>query len=138
MFKDGNREGGETVIGPSVKVEGNFVGEGDVIVEGQVSGSLKTSRNLHVGESATIRAEVEASNLTLSGEIRGNVKVADKLEVAATAKIYGNIETKVLTVAPGAVLNGKLSMRGSERFDADAEGGDGASTKEGRRAGTRS
>ena len=100
----------ETIIGSSVKVEGNFVGSGDVIVEGTVSGLLKTAKNLKVGEQAKIKADVEAENVFTSGEIRGNVKIKGKLEMKSSAKIFGNVETGVLSVEEGAILNGKCVM----------------------------
>lgn len=100
----------ETVIGSSVEVEGNFVGQGDVIVEGSVKGSLKTKGNLKVGSGAKIKAEVEAVNAFVAGEIKGNVKARERLELTESAKIFGNVETKVLSVKPGAVLNGKCQM----------------------------
>ena len=100
----------ETIIGSSVKVEGNFVGSGDVIVEGTISGLLKTAKNLKVGENAKIKADVEAENVFTSGEIRGNVKVQEKLEMKASAKIFGNVEAKILSVESGALLNGKCIM----------------------------
>ncbi len=100
----------ETIIGPSVKVEGNFKGDGNVTVEGIVQGSLKTNHLLKIGVNAKIKAEVEAANLLLSGEIRGNVKVSEKASLASTAKIFGNIETKTLSVEEGAIINGKCTM----------------------------
>jgi len=100
----------ETIIGPSVKVEGNFVGSGDVIVEGAVNGILKTAKNLKVGTGAKIKADVEAENVFTSGEIRGNVKIKGKLEMKSSAKIFGNVETNVLSVEEGAILNGKCVM----------------------------
>ncbi len=107
--ESGNREI-ETIIGPSVKVEGNFKSEGNINVDGIVQGSLKTNHNLKVGPSAKIKAEVEADNLFLSGEIRGNVKVKEKSQLTSTAKIFGNLETKLLTVEEGAIINGKCIM----------------------------
>lgn len=109
----GNEKGSkeiETIIGPSVKVEGNFVGEGNVVVGGMVIGSLKTNHDLKVEKEAKIKAEVEAANLFLSGEIRGNVKIMGKTELTSTAKIIGNLETKVLSVESGAIVNGKCLM----------------------------
>ena len=100
----------ETIIGPSVKVEGNFCSDGNVIVEGTVQGSLKTNHDLKIGPTAKIKAEVEANNLFLAGEIKGNVKVKEKMELKSTAKIMGNLETKILSVEEGAIINGKCAM----------------------------
>jgi cytoskeletal protein CcmA (bactofilin family) len=99
-----------TVIGPSVKVEGDLATEGDVVVEGTVIGSLKTEKNLKVGEQARIFAAVQATNALVAGEIQGNLKVKERLELTATAKIFGDIKTKTIIVASGAILNGKCVM----------------------------
>ncbi|MFH1236605.1 MAG: polymer-forming cytoskeletal protein [Parcubacteria group bacterium] len=100
----------ETIIGPSVKVEGNFSGDGNVIVDGSLQGTLKTRHNLRVGKEAKIKADIQVANLTVSGEIRGNVKVSERTELSASAKVIGNLETKILSVEPGAVLQGKVTM----------------------------
>ncbi|MDD2807235.1 MAG: polymer-forming cytoskeletal protein [Patescibacteria group bacterium] len=114
MFKkeDGNEV--ETVIGPSVQVEGNFVANGDVIIEGIVSGSIKTEKNLHIGAEAKIFADVYAANAVIAGEVQGNIKVKDGLELTNTAKIFGDIKAQVLTINAGAVLHGKCDS-GDER-----------------------
>ncbi len=100
----------ETIIGSSVKVDGNFKGEGNITVEGVVQGSLKTNHDLTVGPQAKIKAEVEANNLYLSGEVRGNIKVTEKTKLTSSAKVFGNIETKSLSVEEGAIINGKCMM----------------------------
>lgn len=105
----------ETIIAASVKVEGDFASQGNVHIEGTVEGSLRTERDLRVGERAKITADVSAANATIAGEIRGNLMVAERLELEPTAKIYGDVRTKVLAVAPGAMMNGRLLMgEGSE------------------------
>lgn len=98
----------ETVIAPSVRVEGDFVSEGNVRIEGEVKGSIATERDLIVGENAKITAGVQARNAVLAGELHGNLRVFDRLELASTARIYGDIQAKVLSVAPGAMMKGQL------------------------------
>jgi cytoskeletal protein CcmA (bactofilin family) len=108
----------ETVVGPSVNVEGDFASEGNIIVKGTVSGSVSTSRFLLVEEGAKIVANVRAGSAKISGEIRGNIKARESLELTSTAKISGDIEAKILIIEAGALLYGKVVMPGVEGVEA--------------------
>ncbi|MBT4120925.1 MAG: polymer-forming cytoskeletal protein [Candidatus Magasanikbacteria bacterium] len=102
----------ETVVGPSVKVEGDFSSEGNIVVKGIVSGSVKTIKLLTVENGAKIFANVIAGDAVISGSIKGNVKVTDRLELTETAQVQGDINCKVFNVAPGALIHGKIIMKG--------------------------
>lgn len=102
----------DTVVGPSVVVEGDFTSHGNIVVKGVVSGSVRTSQHLLVEEGAKIMAHVKASSAKVAGEIRGNVKVKEILELTGTAKVLGDIECGTLIVASGAGLSGKCVTMG--------------------------
>ncbi len=102
--------GSETIIGSSVKVEGKFVGSGNVIVEGKVSGSIHTDHDLQIVQGAVVHADVEAKNVVISGEVRGTIKAHETLELTPTAKVFGDVEGKTISVGSGAILNGKCTM----------------------------
>lgn len=104
----------ETVVGPSVNVEGDFSSEGNIVVKGTVSGSVKTSKRLTVEQGAKIFANVKANEAIISGEIRGDAKVSDKMELTSTARVAGDIDCKILAVEPGALIYGKVTMKGIE------------------------
>lgn len=114
MFTNQGREGGsseaETHIGPSVKMEGNFTGEGDVVIEGVLVGQLSTKGDLRVGPQASIDAELRSKNATIAGKIKGNITVTNSLKLTSTANISGDVKTLSLLVEDGAVINGKLTM----------------------------
>ncbi|OGH94358.1 MAG: hypothetical protein A2538_00945 [Candidatus Magasanikbacteria bacterium RIFOXYD2_FULL_41_14] len=107
----------ETVVGPSVNVEGDFASEGNIIVKGSVSGSVHTSRHLSVETGAKIMANVRAGGARIAGEVRGNIKVKEDLELMATARVVGDIEAKVLKIDAGALLFGKVAMPGLSNTD---------------------
>lgn len=111
----------ETVVGPSVVVEGDFSSEGNIVVKGTVSGSVHTSKLLRVEEGAKIFANVKAGNAIVAGTIRGNAKIADRLELVGTARIAGDVECAVLVVEAGALIHGKMSMAGIEGEDGRGE-----------------
>lgn len=102
----------DTVVGPSVKVEGDFASEGNIVVKGTVCGNVKTSKRLTVENGAKIFANVKAGSAIISGGIKGNVKIDDALELTETAQVQGDINCKVLTISPGALVQGKLIMKG--------------------------
>lgn len=106
----GGEGAGQTMIAQGVKVEGDFSSKGNVVIEGEVNGSVSTDSDLTVGESAKIQANVRAGNATVAGEIQGNLQVDDKLDVASSARIRGDVTAAVLVVAAGATINGKVSM----------------------------
>ncbi len=102
----------ETVVGPSVVVEGDFASEGNILVKGTVSGNVKTGRLLTVEGGAKILANVKAGEAVVSGEVKGNMKISDKLELTESAKILGDISCRTLVIVAGAQLQGKVSMGG--------------------------
>jgi len=112
MFKDqaNNTTETDTIIGPSVRVEGDFITEGNIVVEGTVCGKIKTEKNIKVGPKSKIFASVYAENALISGEVQGNIRVKNKLELTPTAKIFGDIKTNILLIASGSILNGKCQM----------------------------
>lgn len=111
MFKESQTTNEpETIIGPSVKVEGDFITEGNIIIEGVVCGTIKTTQNLRVGAKSKIFAHITAENALIAGEVQGNIKVNNKLELANTAKVFGDIKAETLTVAGGSILNGRCQM----------------------------
>ncbi|PIZ96844.1 MAG: hypothetical protein COX80_00390 [Candidatus Magasanikbacteria bacterium CG_4_10_14_0_2_um_filter_33_14] len=111
----------ETVVGPSVVVEGDFVSEGNILVKGTVSGNVKTGRLLTVEEGAKILANVKAGEAIISGEVQGNVKVDGKLELTSSARLLGDIICETLVIDAGALLQGKVSMKGLEGMSGKME-----------------
>lgn len=102
----------ETVVGPSVHVEGDFSSEGNIVVKGSVAGTVNTSRQLRVEQGARIAANVRAQEAFVAGEIKGNVKIAGQLDLAATATILGDISCETLSMEAGALVYGKVAMKG--------------------------
>ncbi|KKU48687.1 hypothetical protein A3H10_00930 [Candidatus Uhrbacteria bacterium RIFCSPLOWO2_12_FULL_46_10] len=105
---------GATVIAEGVHVEGNFVGEGSMLICGAVQGTITTNQNLTIGKSAQIDANVKAESVVVSGHVKGNIAAKDRLELTPGSRVDGDVITKTLVVAEGAILNGKCTMGGIE------------------------
>ncbi len=113
MFKkdDLQKNEAETVIGPSVKIEGEFTGQGNIIIEGIVQGNISTDQDLEVGSKAKVFANIKARNAKVAGEIHGNLTIKEFLELEATAVVNGDLQTQLIKIDRGAIFNGKCAMK---------------------------
>ena len=110
-----SKDGVETIIGPSVKIEGNFVCQGGIVIEGEVKGTISTAGFLQVGDKAVVIADVGAKEARIGGEVRGNIKIEGYLELTASAKIIGDLEVGSLSIARGAIIKGKCLVALNEQ-----------------------
>ncbi|MCX6800116.1 MAG: polymer-forming cytoskeletal protein [Candidatus Falkowbacteria bacterium] len=100
----------EAVVGLNVKVKGHFNSKGNIIIEGELNGSIKSGGFLLVGDSAKIEASIEANEARIGGSVTGNIKIKGMLHIVASANILGDIECGQLSVEEGAHLNGRCTM----------------------------
>lgn len=106
-----NENGGEinkdeTIIGKSVKIEGDFFADENILIEGEIIGSLKTNKALIIAPTAKIKADIEAKNISIAGTVEGNIKCSEKIEIKTSGKIFGDIQTNIIAVETGAMIKG--------------------------------
>lgn len=114
----------ETIVGATVKIEGDLVSEGDIKVDGLVAGKIKTSKNLYVGPAANIQADIDSGNAVIAGQVKGEIKIKDNLLIQETGKVSGNISCARLSITEGAKFTGSCTMsmpEGSEYQEAIEE-----------------
>jgi cytoskeletal protein CcmA (bactofilin family) len=102
----------ETVVGPSVKIQGDLNSEGNIRIEGQVQGKVKTTQNVTISPGSKIVADVIAGTAIIGGEVQGNLKVSGNLVMQSTAIVIGDITCSILRVEDGAHFSGKCNMNG--------------------------
>lgn len=100
------------VIGVDTIVEGNIISKGDIRIDGQLKGSIKTSAKMVLGSSGKIEGDVDAKSADISGVVNGNLNVSDILYLKQSSKVYGDIKTGKLVVESGGEFNGKCVMSG--------------------------
>jgi cytoskeletal protein CcmA (bactofilin family) len=81
-----------------------MVCSGDIQIDGWVEGDIQ-SRNVVVGEGATVHGAVQAENVRICGIINGQIR-ADNVTLEKTARVTGDILHKSLSIEQGAFLEG--------------------------------
>ncbi len=106
--------GGETVIARGVRVQGDIAVDGNIIIEGEVQGTLSATGDLHVGEGALLEADIKVENAVVAGNVRGNLRVVQKLELLPSSKFFGDVTAEIISVGAGAQMNGTVHMGAEE------------------------
>ncbi len=117
MLDDSLSGQAETVVGPSVKIQGDLNSEGNIRIEGQVTGKINTSQSVYINSGAQITADVLAGNAVIGGEVKGNLKISGHLVLQGTAKINGDITCSIFRVEDGAQFTGKCVMNGGSHIN---------------------
>lgn len=102
---------GAASIGKSVVVKGNIFSREDLIVDGQVDGSIEMlEHRLTVGPNGKLNAGVKAREIIVVGTIHGNVDATDKIEIRKEAKLVGDIKTQRIVIEDGAYFKGSIDI----------------------------
>lgn len=102
-----------TIIARGVRVEGEFRSQGDVVIEGDVQGTISAEGVLTVGPEAKIKADISAEEARISGTIDGNLLIKKQAIFYSSAKINGDITAERITVEGGAQLDGRIKIGGT-------------------------
>jgi cytoskeletal protein CcmA (bactofilin family) len=96
-------------IGGSIIVRGNVVATEDLVIEGQIHGTIELGdRSLTIGNGAVVTANLAAKTVSVSGTVKGNVIGNAKVELKSTAKVEGDISAPKIVMEDGAALSGKV------------------------------
>jgi cytoskeletal protein CcmA (bactofilin family) len=102
-------------IGKSVVVKGELSGSEDLIIDGEVEGSIALrGQTLTVGPNGRVRANVEARNVVLYGRLDGDIHATDRVDLRKSASLAGNISTARISIEDGAFFKGGIDIQKTE------------------------
>jgi len=103
--------GRAAVIGPRIKIKGDVTGEENLIIEGQIDGSVKLKQyRVDVGPSGTVNADIDAKVVKVDGTVKGDIEAAEMATISRTGNVRGNIKAPRMTLEDGAKFKGSIDM----------------------------
>lgn len=100
------------IIGVGTLIEGDITTNGDMRIDGTLTGSINVKGKLVIGVSGSVEGEIICQNADISGTIKGKIGVAELLSLKASSKLSGDIITNKIAIEPGANFSGTCSMGG--------------------------
>lgn len=100
----------ETIIGAGVKVQGELTGEGDMIIDGLVHGTIQTSGDVTIGANGRIVAPIKGGNITIHGEVEGPITAEGEVSIRETGRLTGDVTASGISISTGGIFNGRSTI----------------------------
>ena len=98
------------LLGSGTEVTGDIRSNGDIRIDGILTGSINSTGKVVVGSTGRVEGEIFCLNADISGEVSARIKVSELLSLKSTAKVVGVIITNKLAIEPGAIFTGACKM----------------------------
>ncbi len=100
------------VISSGTMITGDVVCSGDLRIDGNIKGNVKSKAKIIVGQSGIIDGDINCKSIEIEGNVKANITVTDLMSLKSTANLVGNILAGKLAIEPGANFAGNCRMQG--------------------------
>ncbi len=91
-------------IGQGSVIKGDIITEGDLRIDGTLTGSITTKGRLVLGETGLVEGEVVCQNALIAGTLKAKIQVHELLSLKSSANLLGDITTNKLAIELGQIL----------------------------------
>ena len=99
--------GPASILGPGCRFDGLVQLREAARIDGTIEGEIVATDLLMLGETARVRARIEAAEVVIAGAVEGDIVASQRIELAATARVVGTLRSPRITLAEGCLLEGR-------------------------------
>lgn len=102
---------GSAILGKGAHIRGRIAGDGDLRVDGVISGDVALTGDLVVSDGAEIVADVQARAVVVEGAIEGDISATSSVAIRAKARVSGAIRGTSISIEEGANVSGRIDAQ---------------------------
>ena len=103
---------GVASIGPTIRINGDISGNEDLIIRGEISGSIALPENIvTIGKEGSIDADVHAKSVEIEGHVAGTVHASELVRVKPSGQVTGDIAAPRVVLEDGCQFKGGIDMQ---------------------------
>jgi cytoskeletal protein CcmA (bactofilin family) len=99
-----------SIIGEGTKFKGEFDLSGQLRIDGDFTGVVRTKGKVLVTKSGRAECTLNAGTVVVGGVVRGDIFSTEKVIILSTGLVIGNITTPRLIIEEGVVFNGSCRV----------------------------
>jgi cytoskeletal protein CcmA (bactofilin family) len=99
-----------STLGATLRFKGDLVADEDLVVQGQIEGSILHTRSLTIGSQGRVHGDIRARRIIVEGSVEGNLYALERASLRPGATVRGDIFAVEIVIDDGACLNGRIDM----------------------------
>lgn len=99
-----------SILPPTLKFKGELTAEEDLLIQGQIEGTIKHTQRVMVGKAGKVKANISAQVIKVEGTVLGDLHAERSVSVEGSGNLRGNIRAPSVCLVEGARFNGQVDM----------------------------
>jgi cytoskeletal protein CcmA (bactofilin family) len=99
-----------SVLGPTLRFKGELHADEELLIRGQIEGSITHTQRITVCSEGVVKASIRAQIIAVEGTVEGDLQAEKSVQVKETARLKGNIHAPSVSIVDGAQFNGNIVM----------------------------
>jgi cytoskeletal protein CcmA (bactofilin family) len=99
-----------SVLGPTLRFKGELHADEELLIQGQIEGTITHSQRVVVCGQGTVKANIRAQIIAVEGAVEGDMQAEKSVQIKETARVTGNIHAPSVSIVDGAKFNGNVKM----------------------------
>ena len=100
----------DTFISPETHLSGDLEGQGNIVIEGQLEGHVRSSHHVRIESGGIIKGDIYAQHVIVNGYVEGDLH-AEAVTLQSEGRIEGAIFTDELVIEKGGIFIGHSEMK---------------------------
>jgi cytoskeletal protein CcmA (bactofilin family) len=98
------------LLSRGVSIKGTVKFRDELLIDGEVEGTIDSTGSLTVGEHASIKGEIRSKSVKVRGTVEGDIFASERCELQAGCTLQGDIEAPRLVVDENATFLGSAKV----------------------------
>ena len=98
------------ILSRGVSIKGTVKFSTELVIDGEVEGTIDSTGTLTVGEHASIRGQIKSKSVKVRGSVEGDIFATERCELQAGCTLRGDIEAPRLVVDENATFLGSAKV----------------------------
>ena len=102
------------LLSKGVSIKGSVKFLNELLIDGEVEGTIDSPGKLSVGENGQITGEIRAKSVKVRGTVEGNIFATERCELQSGCTLRGDIEVPRLVVDENATFLGSAKVNAAK------------------------